>query len=297
MSGLVLTGATGYLGSRLTAALLAARHEIILLKRSFSDVRRIEKLLPQCAHYDVDRVSAEEVFRRHSVSGIVHVAANYGRGGESSARLLEDNVLFPLSLLEAARGKAWFFVNAGTSLPPDVSAYALAKEQFRVWLHLFGAETAAYHLRLEHFYGPGDDAHKFVTKIVRALVEGQPAIDLTQGTQKRNFIFIDDVVEAFVKVVERAANDRAPGYRELAVGSEQPVELRELVRLVARLSANEETRLNFGAVPIRPHEVLESKVDTDALRKMGWAPTVDLEDGLRRTIDFERRRVGPDHSS
>jgi nucleoside-diphosphate-sugar epimerase len=142
-------------------------------------------------------------------------------------------------------------------------------------------------MSLEHFFGPGDDASKFVTHIIQSLVHETPSIPLTKGEQKRDFIFIDDVVNAFMCVLENAS-DQSIGYREYEVGSGHSISIKELVTLAKSLSGNEKTSLDFGFLPYRRNEAMDVQVDISQLRTLGWRASCDLRESLLRTIEFER---------
>lgn len=287
---ILMTGATGFLGSRLLGRLLAAGHDITILKRSFSNVRRIRESLRYVRCFDLDRQALETAFRDGRYDTIVHCATNYGRqeGMQARSGMIETNLLLPLRLLElAVEYGARNFVNTDTLLDKGVSPYALSKLQFREWLRHFSGEIGATTVSLEHFYGPDDDNSKFVTHIVRALLSGVPAIPLTPGAQLRDFIYIDDVVSAFAYVLDDLSS-RPRGYVEYEVGTGKTTSIRDFVMLAKRLSGNENTRLEFGAIPYRAQEPMNVQVDTSRLDAAGWRPLVSLEEGLKRTFEYER---------
>ena len=132
---ILVTGATGYLGSHLVRHLLYAGFQPILLKRSTSDMARIRDLLPELPSYDIDRCSLDQPFREQGpVSTVLHTATLYGRGRETISDLWQANVVFPVQLLEAAaRHGTDIFINTDTTLPKDVNGYELTKHHFAEW--------------------------------------------------------------------------------------------------------------------------------------------------------------------
>jgi len=142
-------------------------------------------------------------------------------------------------------------------------------------------------MRLEHFYGPGDDHSKFVSSLIRQFKEGVPEILLTHGHQKRDFIYITDVVDAYQSVLFDSMRGEN-GFREFDVGSGRSIEIRKLVQMVQELFVDSPSALRFGALPYRPNEVMDSAVDLGPLRELGWSPRVPLEEGLRQTVEWER---------
>jgi len=285
----LMTGASGFLGSHLLARMLceSQRPEVTILKRSFSDTRRIAHLLSGICIVDLDRQQMEEAFQDKTYDIVLHCATNYGRGQVSRTQIIEPNLLLPLRLLDlSAKHGASVFINTDTMLDKNVSDYTLSKQQFSEWLHRPNANMTCINMLLEHFYGPGDDSTKFVSGLLGALLKEQPEIALTEGLQTRDFIFIDDVADAFLHVV-RCAHLQS-GYLEYEVGSGHPTRLRDFVELARTLCGNTTTQLRFGALPYRPNEPMNVIVDTSRLQALGWTSRWTLQEGLKETIRADR---------
>lgn len=289
---LLMTGATGFLGSALLKRLLdiPGKHEVTILKRSFSDTRRIASILPLVRSFDLDRQPLEQAFQDQQYDCVLHCATNYGReeGDAARSNMIETNLLLPLRLLElGARHGLRHFINTDTLLDKRVSPYALSKRQFREWLEHFAEVIGTTTVSIEHFYGPDDDHKKFVTFIVHSLLAAAPSIALTPGEQLRDFIFIDDVVSAFEHILD-ALPDHRTGYVEYEVGTGNAISIRDFVNLAKQICDNQATLLDFGAVSYRPNEPMTVKVDTSRLSATGWQPRIGVEEGLRRTFEFEK---------
>jgi len=136
-------------------------------------------------------------------------------------------------------------------------------------------------MKLEHIYGPKDDENKFITFLIRRMMRNE-TIDLTAGEQKRDFIYIDDVIHAFVKVLETESL-----HNEYEVGSGDSISIKKFVRLIHRLTESSST-LNFGALSYRENEIMESHADISKLTEIGWQPFVSSEDGIMRIIKNEK---------
>jgi len=289
---LLITGATGFLGSNITRTFASRGHEVVILKRSFSDCWRIADLLPQMVSYDLDLVSLEEILSQEKgISAVIHTATCYGRSRENCSEIFSTNTAFPLRLLELASSSGVAaFVNSGTGLPGFLNPYALSKRQFAEWGRLYAdkKEIRFINLELEHFYGAGDDQSKFSTHVIRSCVNNLPELNLTPGEQLRDFIHIDDVIEAYLVVMDKAI-DSSLYYQDIGLGSGRPVKIRSFVETVHSL-ADSTTRLNFGAIPYRDNEVMESCADLTALRGLGWYPKIPLEEGIGRTVAEERTK-------
>jgi len=282
---ILLTGATGFLGSHVLSMLVKCGYEVYVLARRSSNTRRIEHILSQVEMIIIEDILIPDIFSLYSIDMIIHCATSYGRQRVDPAELLEANLIFPLRLLQAgSNAGVKSFINTDTILDKGVSHYSLSKNQFREWLSLYAHEMICLNVALEHFYGPTDDPTKFVSFLVNNLVKNIDHIDLTKGEQKRDFIFIDDVVEAFNYIISSCWS-LPNGYFHYEIGTEQNISIKEFAELVKKLTGGSRTDLRFGAVPYREHEVMEAHVDTAAIRKLGWAPKTLLEEGLLKTIN------------
>lgn len=295
---IAMTGATGYLGSHLVRRLAADGHRLIVLKRSFSDTRRIVDLLAAgVAAHDIDVEPLPAVFLERQIDCVLHCATDYGRRQTPRAAIIEANLLLPLQLLELAVDHGVrTFINTDTKLDKRVSSYSLSKRQFREWLTTFGDAITAINVPLEHFYGPGDDRTKFVSSMIERMLSSDRMIALTAGDQLRDFVHIDDVVEAFLLIVRRCVGEERPpavrpggGLLSFEVGSGTPVSIRDFMLLLRRLADRADMALDFGALPYRANETMRSAADTSMIAALGWAPRVALEEGLGSTLAAERR--------
>jgi len=216
-----MTGATGFLGSQLARRLVAAGCGVVVLKRSFSDTRRIADLLASgTVAHDIDVRPLATPFLEHPIDCVLHCATDYGRRESTSAAIIEANLLLPLQLLElAVEHRVPCFINTDTKLDKRINAYSLSKRQFREWLATFADATTAVNVPLEHFYGPGDDRTKFVSSMIGRMLSPDRSIALTGGDQLRDFIHVDDVVEAFVRIVERCVLEARPPAPPTAVAA------------------------------------------------------------------------------
>lgn len=293
----LLTGATGYLGSRLLAALAKeGGHTLAALVRPTSNRASIEAIArraPDVKPIEVLECTSAALYARLAAGEfdlILHSATNYGRRDLARTEIVEANLVLPLRLLDAALrcGRRIAFINTDTMLDKRVSAYSLSKKQFREWLQAYADEIVGINVALEHFFGAGDDPTKFVSHVVRALLRQEPRLALTPGEQERDFIYIDDVVAAFLYITRFAAS-AARGFYDFELGRGEPVTVRAFVELAKGVCGNTVTQLDFGAEPYRPHEVMRIAARTEALGALGWRPALTLEEGLRRMIAEEQR--------
>ena len=288
MKTILITGATGFLGSHITRALHAAGHRVIIIKRATSRLERIEDITQDLAIFDIED-GPETVFKdMDKIDAIVHTATSYGRHGETISQIFEANTAFPLRLLEVAiRSKRDTFINTDTILNKYLNNYSLTKRHFTEWGRYLAdnGDLRFINIRLEHMYGPGDDPSKFTTHVIRSCMQNVPELKLTPGEQRRDFIYIDDVVAGYMRLLQ-VVEGVPPGFSQYDLGTGEAVTIRHFVETVHRLTGSS-TTLDFGGVPYRKNEIMCSEADVAPLRNLGWCCKTSLEDGILKTINKE----------
>jgi CDP-paratose synthetase len=285
---ILMTGATGYLGSNILRQLVKdGKHKVIVLKRSFSNTFRINGDQEKIIFYNIDEINIEKIFIDNKIDLILHCATDYGRKSINPLQIIEANLILPVKLLEFGRKhETRCFINTDTILDKRINHYSLSKKQFRDWLWSYKSDMVCINVELEHFYGSGDDKTKFVSHIVDSMIRNVEEINLTLGEQKRNFVYIDDVVGAFMTIINKVNCSRKEFY-EYQIGSDEAVSIREFVLLIKEVVGNDKTVLNFGALPYRENEVMECAVDVSKIKELGWSARQTIESGLRKMIKQE----------
>ena len=291
----LVTGATGFLGSHIVKRLLAEGQNVVILKRSFSNANRLAAELSKVKSYDIDKMTDfTRVFSEQHIDVIIHTATCYGRHGEAVEQIYNVNLNFPLKLLELAlRFNTDIFFNTDTFFNTDIilskylNWYALSKKQFSEIGQQFAGMGKINFIdaKLEHMYGEDDANTKFVTFIIEALQKNIEELKLTAGEQRRDFIYVEDVVEAYWKILASQNEDKK--YQQYEVGTGKTISIKDLV-LLAKEITKSRTKLLFGAIPYRENEIMDSKANTDLLEKLGWQAKMDIESGIRRIVGAEK---------
>ncbi|MEJ7740621.1 MAG: NAD(P)-dependent oxidoreductase [Chitinophagaceae bacterium] len=287
---ILITGGTGYLGSHIINA-LKGYHDFILLTRKSSRFHRLEASIHRIQVIDLEDFDQQKASVLE-IDIFIHCATQYGKKDADAVSVLEANLMLPLRILGIFQriGKKITYINTDTILEKHISAYSLSKSQLKEWMPIFLKDVAFINVKLEHFYGPLDDKSKFVSFIMHAFMNNQPAIDLTRGEQTRYFTFIDDIVSAFEVIIAKI--DQFPtGLTEFEVSGDQPVTIKRFISLVQQITGNNITKLNFGAIPYRNGEVMNVSIDTTGIKKLGWRAKVDLTDGLKQTFETDKRNL------
>ena len=291
---ILLTGASGFLGSALARHWRNTGNQVALLLRPTSQLHRMRGL---DASFDIGRCTTDaevDAFvRKVQPEVVVHTACAYGRQGEPSLQLFDANLRFGLLILQALQHSAQpvSFINTGSALAPEISPYALSKYQFAQWGRMLATQSMEklrfVNVLLQHMYGPGDDASKFTTHVLHACQRNDPVLKLTAGEQARDFIYIDDVVSAYDTLLTQ--RHQVDAVLDIEVGSGVAPTIRQFVETAHRLTASR-TELLFGALPYRANEAMHCLANVERIKKLGWEPAYDLNAGLKKTIELEFNR-------
>ena len=154
-STILLTGATGFLGSHLLESFVQQKLDIVILKRTTSNIWRINHLLDKVKIYDIDTVDFKTVFSQEKVDVIINTVCSYGRTNESLVDIVNSNLIFGLNLLdEAIKNNVKTFINTDSLLPRNLNDYSLSKAQFADWLNKRSETIQVVNFKIEHMYGP-----------------------------------------------------------------------------------------------------------------------------------------------
>ena len=286
---ILLTGGTGFLGSNILRRLLGLGHELFCIKRETSSLERVNFFKHKIKWFNLETSDFDEIISSYKIEGIIHCATDYGRKQLNPIQTIETNLILPLKLLHAAaNNNVLVFINTDTVLDKRVDTYSLSKRQFSEWLEKYSNDILTINVALEHFYGPFDNDSKFVTYVILKMLGNEDSIDFTLGLQKRNFVYIEDVIDAFIVLLNNI-NKLDNSFHNFEVGTEDSVTIKDFVGLVKKLCNNNTTDLNFGAINYRENEVMNTNTNTEKLKSLGWFPRFSLEDGLKNTIDLEKK--------
>lgn len=292
----LVTGASGFIGARLCARAVEAGASVHAVSRAPQDAAgglRWERA-------DLtDEAAVRELVRRVEPELVLHLASEVSgsRDLEAVLPMLHANLLAAVNLMvacaEAGRPRV---VLAGSMEEPDMgdadavaqSPYAVAKWGQVAYARHFGAlhELPVVHLRVFMVYGPGQlDLRKLVPYVTVSLLRGE-APKLTSGARAVDWIYVDDVVEAFL----RAAVAPGAAGRSLDVGSGELVTARALVVRLAELVGGE-AEPAFGAIADRPLERVRAADPAPTTEALGWRPRTPLAEGLAHTVAFYRSQL------
>ena len=301
IKNVLITGGTGFLGSHLVKCLLQSNYSPIVLKRSTSDTWRINDILHKIKSYDLDIVGFDAPFQEQKIDIIIHTACIYGRKNETASSIAEANIMFGLRLLEfAERYNVDTFFNTdtfySTQLIPKYKNYCLSKKHFYEWLTISTENIKIINMKIEHMYGPMDDKMKFIPWLIDQYVLAKEEIMLSDGIQERDFIYVLDVVYAYLKVIENI--DELKRISEFNVGTGHPMPIKtfilELDKQYKELNPDNTVKLAFGKMPLYENEPLSIDIDIKALVTLGWKPIYSFQDGIKNLLIYHTYNLTAD---
>lgn len=326
---ILVTGAAGFIGFHLSLALLRRGNTVVGLdnindyydpKLKYDRLALLEKESGfSFIKADLcDKNSIEKVFSDNSFDRVVNLAAQAGvRYSLTNPDVyVNSNIVGFLNILEACRNhkiKHLVFASSSsvyglnTNMPfsvhdnvdHPVSLYAATKKSNELmahsYSHLFGLPITG--LRFFTVYGPWGRPDMALFLFTRAILEGKPIKVFNNGLMKRDFTYIDDIVEGIVRVMEKIPqvnsnwNSQQPDpgtssapYRIYNIGNNQPVELLKFIETI-------EEKLGKKAIkeflPLQAGDVLATYADVDDLMKeTGFSPSTKLEIGIEKFVNW-----------
>ena len=332
---ILVTGAAGFIGMHTSERLLARGDEVVGLDNlnDYYDPRlkesRLARLTPHPAFrfikMDVaDRAGMERLFAEEKFDRVIHLAAQAGvrYSLQNPHAYIDSNIVGFMNILEGCRySKVQHLVYASSSsvyggntrmpfsehdsVDHPVSMYAATKKanelMAHTYSHLYGLPTTG--LRFFTVYGPWGRPDMALFLFTKAILEGRPIDVFNHGKMKRDFTFVDDIVEGVLRTLDHVAEPDAgfnadqpdPGrskapFRVFNIGNNDPVELMAFVEAIERALGREAVK-NF--MPLQDGDVPATYADTSELNDWtGFAPGTSVSDGVGRFVDWYRAYYG-----
>jgi nucleoside-diphosphate-sugar epimerase len=298
MKKIVISGATGFIGKQVLLLLPhnLMQDQIILLTRSNFDQKKLDFLTftPKTIALDLEKNWVKIL--KENISGhqtlFVHLATSYG----SESECQEINIDIPTKVLECLTEQSGdVFINTDSFFTKKDVEHSILPVYTRTKRELFEFSKnycrtnniKMVNMRLEHVYGEGDNASKFIPWLLQSLIDNKPVIKLTSCEHVRDFIYVKDVAQAFIYVINELENINM--FEEFSVGTGDSVMVKELV-LMAKEITKSKSILDFNTV-INRNDIEESVGDPKAIKNLGWLSETKLSVGLQTIIDEIKIRV------
>jgi UDP-glucose 4-epimerase len=299
MADVLVAGGAGFIGSRLTRALVDRGESVTIISTGAPRPTAAFPKSVQTIRLDLrDRAAVMSALKGKKFHKVFNLAGYidhtpFAKGGRA---VLDQHFAAVENLIEAVSGDALdAFVQAGSSdeygnapspqredmREAPISPYSIGKTAATHLIQTLSQteKFPAVVVRLFLTYGPGQDDRRFIPQIIKGCREKRK-FDTSEGKQLRDFCYVDDTVAGFIAASEKKA---ARGH-VINVASGKPVTIRSVVEMIVDICGSGEPV--FGSVPYRPGENLSLYADiTKAKTLLGWTPKVELSTGLRKTVE------------
>ena len=326
---ILVTGAAGFIGSALSLKLLERGDEVVGIDNlnDYYDVNLKLARLERLQGYDsfkfikleiADRAAVEELFAREQFQRVMHLAAQAGvrYSITNPHAYIDSNIVGFMNILEGCRHNAVEHLayassssvyGANTKMPfsvhdnvdHPVSFYATSKKanelMAHTYSHLFNLPTTG--LRFFTVYGPWGRPDMSLFMFTRNILEGKAIDVFNYGNHRRDFTYIDDIVEGVVRVIDQPAQINAAWagenpdpatsfapYRLYNIGNNNPVHLLAFIETLEKCLGKKAIK---NLLPMQPGDVPDTYADvSDLEHDLGYRPATLLEDGVRNFVEW-----------
>jgi len=300
---ILVTGASGFIGSHTIERLVGIGCTVAILKRPNSDFSRIKHLLHKVKIFSTED-GLEIVFQNFRVDYVLHLATLYKKFDATGdvEDMIEANISFPVKLLELGiRSDLKGFINTGTFfeydcsiLPVNESAqilpynfYAKTKLAFESILKSYSNRLNINTFRLFSPYGERDN-YKLIPMIIQKALSKE-TIKLSDGIQKLDFIYVLDIVDAYIKALEEMSQlNQVGSYSMFNLGNGIPISVREIVSVIEQ-HLGESLDVVWGDPSVLDIPVVYADI-SKIKRELSWQPSYSIHQGIAKTIEFYRKK-------
>lgn len=326
---ILLTGIAGFIGSELVKKIDKLNNSIIGLDNfndyydinlkksridSFENINTIEILKIEL----VDKIKVEEVFKQFNPTHVIHLAAQAGvrYSIDNPQAYVDSNLVGFMNILEACRKypvKHLIYASSssvygGNKVAPfstdhnvdhPVSLYAATKKanelMAHAYSHLYGIPTTG--LRFFTVYGPWGRPDMAYFSFTKDIIEGNPIKVYNHGQMERDFTYIDDIVDAIIKLIDmppvgkknwdeskNSISESFAPYKIYNIGNNNPVSLMRFINAIEKAVGKEANKIYMD---IQPGDVLRTYADVSDLENdIGFKPKTYIEDGIQKFVDW-----------
>jgi UDP-glucuronate 4-epimerase len=326
---ILVTGAAGFIGYT-TAKKLLERGETVVGLDNFNDYYDVSLKNARAAILDefdnfsmvrtdlADRAGIEELFAREQFEKVVHLAAQAGvrYSIENPHSYIESNIVGTLHILEGCRhNKVEHLVyassssvyGANTAMPFSIhqnvdhplALYGATKKANELMAHSYSNlyELPTTGLRFFTVYGPYGRPDMALFMFTRNIIEGKPIDVFNYGNHRRDFTYVDDIVEGVIRTMDNTATGNAswdsadpdPGtskapYRIYNIGNQEPIELMRYIEVIEDCVGKKAEK---NLLPLQPGDVPDTYADaSDLMADVGYKPNTSIETGVKNFVDW-----------
>lgn len=304
---ILVTGGAGFIGSNIVDNYVRVGHEVTIIDNLYSGKRKNINHGAEFYEFDIRDKMTAELIRDKKFELISHHAAQMDvrKSVEDPAFDADVNIMGLINIMQAAASvkvrKVVFSSSGGTiygecgDVPPDESAsadplspYGISKMVSEYYLRYFSVVHGVKFtvLRYGNVYGPRQDPHGeagVVAIFINKFLEGSDITIFGDGRQMRDYVFVEDVVDANMKALNTADDE------VINIGTEKAVSVNELYKELKKVGGFKSKAVYKAS---RAGELFKSFLDTGkAKRVLGWQAGEDLSRGLEKTLEYFRERA------
>lgn len=292
MKNIVVTGATGFVGSNLVRFLLKKNFKIYVILRSDSDLANLTDIKEEIEifRYDNSINKLIDFFTVVKPITVFHLASNFIAEHEPHQidSLLQSNITFGLHLLEAMKvsgvkqlintGTSWQHYNNEDYNP--VCLYAATKQAFEALIEYYvqAEDFKVITLKLFDTYGETDTRPKLIN-LLNKFADEKTQLNMSPGEQMLNLVHISDVCEAYFLANKIIQDKSFVGHKKFSIESNENFKLKDIISLFEKIT-DKKINVIWGGKTYRKREVMS--VWNKGLSLPNWKPTINLEEGLSR---------------
>ncbi len=292
----LITGASGFLGTHLVEHLTAQGHSVHALMRPTSVAKWSKSVSVKTFIFESNTEELKNYLQDNAIQTIIHTASCFKFTAHPSEinGLIQSNIQFGTHLLEATKGtQVEWFVNTGSSWQNDsVNLYSATKEAFEAILKFYTESTSLKSVTLKLFdtYGPKDQRGKIISVLKEQLGQSEP-LAMSSGQQLLDLCHIQDIARAYANVLKLISQKQTSAIEGKCFGlsSGEHVSLKELAQMMEHIT-QKKLLINWGARPLREREVMTPWKSFNPLPD--WSPLM----GLRERLQEFLLASGPDAS-
>ena len=315
MKKIIVTGSAGFIGSKVTEKLLEENNDVIGIDNlnNYYDIRLKQWRLEILKKYenftfykmDIENINIlREIFKNQRIEVVINLAARAGVRYSIENPLLyhSTNIGGNLNLLEMCKEfKIKKYILASTSslyagqptpfiedlsASNPISPYAATKKAAEImaytYHYLYGVDVSI--VRYFTVYGPAGRPDMSPFRFVKWVLEGTPLTIYGDGSQERDFTYVDDIAEGTVRAIKPV------GYEVINLGSSEPYKLSDMIKIIEKYTGK---KASYKYKGFHKTDMKSTWADINKAKNiLNWRPQVDLDEGIKRTVNWTKDNNG-----
>lgn len=306
---ILITGGTGFIGANLVYKFLELNEEVHLIVRKSSNFWRLEPVIKKLHLHYIDLLESSQVIKLLKLIKpeiILHLAAYgcYPRRQKDEEEMVRTNILATFNLINSA-AKVGFkcFINTGSGfeygfknkpikesdLIEPTDFYGVTKVFGSLYTQYLGKQHNLPIITIRPFavYGYFEDKERLIPTVIKSFLINEP-LQLSNPNYVRDFIFIEDLVDAYLKAIKKINNIKGEIFN---IGSGKEVKIKEIIETMRKIT-HISIRIKYNQIKSRIKEPFHWRADiSKAKRLLNWKPKYNLEEGLKKDIEWFKKFI------